>query len=128
MAGNSDLFLHPRKGPTPKPAEVVSHPSHGLGDHVTGHAVPGNLARDGAAKHLHPVLVHGGMTERQLALKGMQHANAVAPDANPASPLTKEPQGKNFASVKATPGMRSRTSPHDPALGAAILAEALCNK
>jgi hypothetical protein len=127
MAGNSDLFLHPRKGPTPQPAEVVSHNSHGLGDHATGHAVPGNIARDGAAKHVHPVMVHGGMTERQLALKGMQHANAVAPDANPESPLTKEAGRKTYAPVAVSPGMRSRTAPHNPALGAAILAEAMCN-
>jgi hypothetical protein len=128
MAGNSDLFLHPRKGPTPQPAEVVSHNSHGLGDHVTGHAVPGNLARDGVAKRVEKTLVHGGMTERQLALKGMQHANAVAPDANPQSPLTKEPGRKTFAPVQAVPGQRSRTSKHDPLIGAAILASALCNK
>jgi hypothetical protein len=126
MAGKSTTFLHPRKGPTPKPAEVVSHASHGGGDHVSGHAVPGNIARDGAPKHVHPILAHGGMTSRQLALKGMQHANAVAPDANPASPLSKEPAGKPFVGkpVPVSPGMRSRTAPHNPALGAAILAEA----
>lgn len=127
MAGNSTTFLYPRKGPTPKPSEPVSHDSHGLGDHATGRAGT-DIARDGAAKHVHPIVIHGGMTSRQVALKGMQHANAVAPDANPASPLSKEPQGKRLASVQATPGMRSRTSKHDPALGAAILATALCSK
>jgi len=128
MAGNSTQFLHPRKGPVPKPSEVVSHDSHGMGDHVTGHAVSGNIARDGAPKHVHPVTLHGGMTARQQSLNAMGHATAVAPDANPASPLTKEPQGKTLAPVQAKPGMRSRTSPHDPALGAAILASALSNR
>ena len=94
------------------------------------HGVKGNIARDGAPKRMHPVSIHNGMTERQQALAGMGHANATAPDANPASPLSKEPQGKAFIGkpVPATPGMRSRTAPHDPNLGAAILAEALCNK
>jgi hypothetical protein len=91
------------------------------------HGVKGNAARDGAPKRMHPVSVHNGMTERQQALAGMQHANAVAPDANPASPLTKEPGRKTYAPVAVSPGMRSRTAPHDPALGQAILAEAMCN-
>lgn len=91
--------------------------------------VKGNIARDGAPKRMHPVSVHNGMTARQQSLKGMQHANASAPDANPASPLTKEPTGKPFVGkpVATTPGMRSRTTPHDPALGKAILAEAFAN-
>jgi hypothetical protein len=73
------------------------------------------------------VSIHNGMTERQQALKGMQHANATAPDANPASPLSKEPQGKPFIgkSVPPSPGMRSRTSATNlDALGKAVLAEA----
>jgi len=93
--------------------------------------VKGNIARDGAPKRLHPVSVHNGMTERQQALKGMQHANATAPNANPASPLSKEPGRKTFAPVQVTPGMRSRGPvPHDAsgALGNAIMAEALCDK
>jgi hypothetical protein len=93
----------------------------------TGHA--GNdIARNGAPKRVEKTLVHGAMTERQMALKGMQHANAVAPDANPASPLTKEPGRKTFATPMPIIGQRSRTSPHDPALGQAILATALYNK
>jgi hypothetical protein len=125
MAGTDTTFLHPRTGPTPRPSETVSHNSHGMGDHVTGHAVPGNIARDGAKKHVTPITYHGGMTARQQSLKGMQHATAVAPDANPASPMNKEPGRKVLAPVQVKPGMRSRTSPHDPALGAAILATAL---
>jgi hypothetical protein len=126
MAGNSTVFLHPRKGPFPGPAEVVSHDSHGGGDVVTGHAAPG-IARDGAPKRVEKVLIHGGMTSRQLALKGMQHGNSTEPDANPSSPLSKEPQGKRLAPVAVTPGMRSRTAPHDAALGTAILDAALKN-
>jgi hypothetical protein len=126
MAGNSTTFLHPRKGPAPEPAEKVSHDSHGLGDAARGHAHP-DIARDGAPKRVEKVLVHGGMTRRQMAGFAMGHANATAPDANPASPLSKEPQGKNFAPVRAVPGQRSRTSQHNPALGAAILASAQKN-
>jgi hypothetical protein len=100
---------------------IKSHDSHGEGDHVTGHAVPGNIARDGKGKHVSAVAVHDGMTRRQTSFNAMGHANATALDANPASPLTKEPAGKTLAPVQATPGMRSRTSPHDPALGQAIL-------
>ncbi len=59
MAGTDTTFLHPRRGPVPKPSEVVSHDSHGAGDYATGHAVSGNIARDGAPKHVHPVTVHG---------------------------------------------------------------------
>jgi hypothetical protein len=97
------------------------------------HGVKGNIARDGAPKRMHPVSVHNGMTERQQALAGMQHANAVAPDANPASPLTKEPQGKNLKPVAVTPGMRNRTNAAHSGmdldtLGKCILAEAVCNK
>jgi hypothetical protein len=88
-----------------------------------------SIARSGAPKRLHPVSIHNAMTERQQALKGMQHANAVAPDANPASPLSKIPAGKEFVGkpVPASPGMRSRTSQHSPDLGKFILAEAFAN-
>ena len=90
--------------------------------------VKGHIARDGAPKRLHPVSLHNGATERQRALAGMGHANATAPDANPASPLSKEPQGKAFVGcgVAAHPGM-SNTSRHDPDLGRAILAEAMAD-
>lgn len=91
----------------------------------------GNIARAGAPKKFHPVSIHNGMTERQQALAGMGHANATAPDANPANPLSKEPQGKDFVgkSVPVVPGMKNRTtaahSGVDPqTLGRAILAEA----
>ena len=120
LNGKHNAFA--RKG---EPALAVHHDPNEArkGDH----GVKGNIARDGAPKRMHPVSIHNGMTERQQALAGMQHANAVAPDANPASPLTKEPGRKTFTSVQAAPGQRSRTAPHDPALGQAILAEAMCN-
>ena len=88
-----------------------------------------SIARSGASKKLHPISIHNAMTERQQALKGMQHANAVAPVANPASPLSKIPAGKPWIGkpVPVSPGQRSRTAPHNPALGQAILAEAFCN-
>lgn len=81
------------------------------------------------------ISIHDGMSDRQKALQGMQHANAGAPDANPASPLSKEPAGKAFVGKCApiSPGTRSRTNaghsgmtPDD--LGSAIMAEAVCNK
>jgi hypothetical protein len=127
-AGSHNAFA--RKG---EPALAVHHDPNEArkGDH----GVKGNVARDGAPKRMHPVSIHNGMTERQQALAGMQHANAVAPDANPASPLSKEPQGKAFIgkSVPVVPGMRSRTNAAHSGtdletLGKCILAEAVCNK
>ncbi len=102
----------------------VHHLSHGAGEHVTGHAGK-NIATDGAPKHVHAIPIHGGMTERQSALAGMGHANATAPDANPANPLAKEPQGKRLVPAPVKPGMRSRTMPHSPLLGELIMSEAL---
>jgi len=108
-------------------ANKISHLSHGLGDAVRGHTHPGNIARDGAPKRVTPIEVAQGMTRRQQSGFAMGHANASAPDANPASPLAKIPEGKAFVGkpVQAVPGMRSRTSQHNPALGAAILASAI---
>jgi hypothetical protein len=131
MAGKSTQFLHPHKGPVPKRAEIVSHTSHGNAAQP-GHHVPGNLPRDGKGKSVHPVLVHGGMSRRQLSMNAMGHANATAPDANPASPLSKQPQGKHLQPIPVTPGMRSRThAAHSGmdrnALGEAILQEAFDN-
>jgi hypothetical protein len=58
----------------------------------------------------------------------MGHANATAPDANPASPLSKEPQGKAFVDrqVSVHPGSaRNRAVVHDPGLTDAIFREAM---
>ena len=92
------------------PDGVVTHLSHGLGDHVRGHTHPGNIARDGAPKRVTPVKAHGSSTLRQTSFNAMGHANSEAPDASPASPLSKEPSGKAFVgrSVPTYPGQRSR--------------------
>jgi hypothetical protein len=107
--------------------DKISHFSHGMGDAVRGHAEPGNLARDRAPKRVTAVSVHDGMTRRQQSGFAMGHANPTAPDANPASPMSKEPAGKRLAPVEVVPGQRSRTAPHSAALGAAILASAIKN-
>ena len=39
------------------------HQSHGQGDAVRGHAVKGNIARDGKAKRVTAVAIHGGMVK-----------------------------------------------------------------
>ncbi len=108
-----------------KPGEATLEVHHDpnrarLGDS----GVKGNIARDGAPKALHPVSIHNGMTERQRSLAGMGHANASAPDANPASPMNKEPGRKEFPAAKPVIGHRSRNAPHSAALGDAILQEA----
>lgn len=111
-----------------KPGEATLAIHHDPNLARTGdHGVKGNIARNGALKRMHPVSIHNGMTERQQALQGMGHATAVAPDANPANPMSKEPQGKRLAPVAVSPAMRSRTAPHDAALGVAILDAALKN-
>jgi hypothetical protein len=109
-----------------EPTLAIHHDPNIARAHDVG--IAPRFMKPAAKKVMHPVSIHRGMTERQQALKGMQHANATAPDANPASPLTKEPGRKTFAPVQAVPGQRSRTSQHDPAIGAAILASAVCNK
>jgi hypothetical protein len=78
-------------------------------DAFKGHHVPGNIARDGAAKVHHDVPVHGGMTARQHELKGMGHSIGSAPDASAASPLDPPPQMKRFDPAPPVPGQRSRT-------------------
>jgi hypothetical protein len=110
--------------------------------------VKGNIARDGAPKRMHPVSIHNGMTERQQTLQGMGHATAldslsgqtVTPGKTNSvpgwgngglrsgNPMAHAPASKNLKPVAVTPGMRSRTSQHDPAIGAAILASALYSK
>lgn len=126
MAGKSDFFLHPRKGPVPKPTDTVSHVSHGMGDHATGHAVPGNIARDGAPKHVHAILTHGGQHRTTGTNIGAPKSETLKSIPDASSPLARDPTkpGKVMRPVAAVPGQRSRTSRHDPALGAAILQEA----
>jgi hypothetical protein len=107
------------------PGMVVSHNSHA--DSAGQAARGGNIARDaGRGKVIRETPVHGGMTSRQMALKGMQHGNSTEPDANPSSPLSKIPEGKAHVgqSVPAAFGMRNRDgTSHETncALGKAIL-------
>ena len=63
--------------------QTLSHMSHGLGDHADGHAVPGNIARDGAPKKVTPVPHHSGMSLLQSSgagLGGLGHATATIND------------------------------------------------
>ncbi|HUI12985.1 MAG TPA: hypothetical protein VL048_05890 [Xanthobacteraceae bacterium] len=93
------------------------------------------------------VSLHNGMTEQQRKMTGMGHPMAGAPDAASANPLDPTVPGKRLTPVQPVPGMRSRSNdslggskpgenhmrgkPDVDAmrsLGAAVLAEALCNK
>jgi hypothetical protein len=106
------------------PGMAVSHLSHGAGEHVAGHSVPGNIARDGAPKNINPVPVHGGMVKQTksgpLAFGG-DHAAAIdalsgrevvpGKDGSVANalPLTAPPVAKNFGPVAVSPGMKRQT-------------------
>lgn len=80
------------------PGMLHHHFSHGEGPHVTGHDVPGNLARDGAGKRQHSIEVHTGMAT-QTNVKGVRafgadhrsgidaiSGNAVVPGAVKSAP------------------------------------------
>jgi hypothetical protein len=122
-----------------EPGLRVHHtPADGRTDMFQGHAVPGNIARDGAPKKHLPVPTHAGMTDAQhYGAKmggGLGHPTSSAiPGANPLSPnavtLGKE---KQLSEPKITPGMRGRCSPmSDDAhfqLGRAILNSAVRNR
>ncbi len=124
------------------------HASHGLGDHVEGHAVKGNIARDGAPKRVHDIKVHGGMVKHtadgSYRAFGGDHASAInslsgvtVPAARNTStpgygnagvqsghPFAKAPGSKNLKPVPPSFGMRSRSAAPNTdmhALGAAIL-------
>jgi hypothetical protein len=135
------------------PGMTVSHVSHGGGDHVTGHAVKGNIARDGAPKHVRVTPVHGGMTRQvqgQPITGGGHVASALdaisgqtvvpgIPNSTPGygntgvqsgHPLAKAPGGKNLKPVAPSFGMRSRGPSPDSAMheiGEAMIAEAFAN-
>jgi hypothetical protein len=92
-----------------------------------------NIARDGAPKRPNTLAIHSGMGGHQKAgagVGGMGHATAgvaggvTIPTSKAAAPLAHAygsipKSGKPAA--KPVPGQRSRTKPHDPALGQAIL-------
>jgi hypothetical protein len=96
-------------------------------DHLHGDK---SIARNGAPKRMHPVSVHSGMHRTTGTNDGAPKTEMLSGIPDASSPLACDPTkpGKTFAPVKATPGMRSRTSQHDAALGKAILDSALCNK
>ncbi len=128
----------------------INHVSHGLGPTHTGHAVPGNLARDGAPKRVHSIEVHPGMQTRSKsgadvlsgheasAIDALSGATVVpgavttAPGYGNAGvqsghPFAKPPGAKNLKPAQPSFGQRSRTAPHSAELGAAILAQARKN-
>jgi hypothetical protein len=90
-----------------------SHNNHSLGQHIEGHAVKGNLARDGAPKRFTKIPLHGGATEEQhsaLRMGGSPQRGEAVPGADPMMPDPLSPaKEKQMAPVKATPGMRSRS-------------------
>jgi hypothetical protein len=125
----------------------INHQSHGDAA-KQGHAVPGNLARDGAPKCVQPVMVHDGMKRQtaagQTALGG-DHASAVdsltgnvvvpgngkcAPGwgnsgVQSGHPLAKIPGSKNLKPVPPSFGMKGDPAMHE--LGEAMIAEAFAN-
>jgi hypothetical protein len=96
------------------PGMTVSHASHGVvaGDPAR-HGDKPNIARDaGRGKNVNPTPVHGGMISRSRDT-GIFHMGADAlsrADANPSNPFGAPPAGKVLTPVKATPGMRNRTT------------------
>jgi hypothetical protein len=97
----------------------ISHISHGLGDHATGHAGH-NIATDGAPKKVTEIAFHSGMSRQQKAgagLGGMGHG-AVAGTA-PAAPLQHTyGSGPNLKHGKLAPVHPSQSlgTGHDAAL------------
>jgi hypothetical protein len=137
--------------PIIKPA-IPHHISHGLGQHLEGHAVKGNIARDGAPKRATVVKINGGMAKQMsngFRAAGGDHASALdslsgvtvpagktvsTPSwgnatARSGNPTVHAPVGKRLAPVKPSWGMKSQSasgrSPTD--LGEAILNEAFAN-
>jgi len=102
-----------------------------------GIAPPG--MKPAAPKRLHPVSLHNSAKSEQIAgagVGGMGHPSAIVdggqsvPSSAAAAPLAHAYGSlpKRRGPVPAKPGMRSRTMPHDPDIGEAILTEALCGK
>ncbi len=124
MAGNSSLFLGPRGKHVAAPREVVGHISHNDGAHTRGHAGTG-IARDGAAKHVHPVMVHGGMTRQQNGKTVTLSSYPDASDPNVLDPQGTKTKSKHYPAPAVAWGMKARgPHAHSPSLGEAILNEA----
>jgi hypothetical protein len=96
----TQVKVDPRNGAAKRPQTPVI--AHGIGEHQKAGAGVGGLSHAVAA-------VAGGVTmPTSKAAAPMQHAYGSIPKS-----------GKSAA--KPVPGQRSRTKPHDPALGEAIL-------
>jgi hypothetical protein len=100
-----------------------------LGEHLDPKA-------GGKPKNHGPNPIHGGMTAQQQKMAGVGGLSldtiASAPVADPASPVSLEPQGKILKPVAISPGMKNRTSPgmtsaDHKMLGRAILDAAVKN-
>jgi hypothetical protein len=126
----------------------INHLSHGLGDHVTGHTHPGNIARDGAPKKMHAINVHSGMRTRSKsgydAMSGHEASaidsltgQATVPGSIKSTPgygnsgvqsghpLARAPGAKRLTPARPAFGMKSETDLHE--LGRAVLAQAIKN-
>jgi hypothetical protein len=97
-------------------APHISHMSHGMADQ-TPHKT-GNIARDGAPKHLNPVPVAAGMhTKHKTAKVFVQGGLTASYDSDPANPLNSgPPRGKRLTAPAPVPGQRSRTNDVEGAL------------
>lgn len=104
------IFGGPKKDIPVNPAMV--HHTHNEGEAFKGHAVPGNIARDGAPKNHRPVEVHSGMLSRNRNTGAFDWGgHGASYDADPTNPLNSgPPRGKTFAPVPPSPGMRNRAA------------------
>ena len=76
MAGKSTTFQPNRAGlSTPQVQDNVHHVADRV--HEFQAQADDNIARRGGRAKKSVVQVHGAMTSRQVALKGMGHANAI---------------------------------------------------
>jgi hypothetical protein len=85
------------------------------------------LGKPAKAKTGYAISVHSAMTDQQKQLNGMGHNIQGAPDASSSNPLAPTAPGKRLSPPMTKPGMRSRTSQHDPLKGEAHLQEAFNN-
>jgi hypothetical protein len=103
-------------------------------DAFKGHAVPGNVARDGAPKRHAPVEFHPGMKPGQVAVAGvggLAHAIGSAPvDGGNATRLDIGPKNpmKGLAPAPHAAHMRSRVGENGPAGVGVHAAKARANR
>lgn len=90
-----------------KTTEPISHFSHGMGQHVTGHA-GNNIATDGAPKRVHAIEVHSSQHRTAGTNKGASVTSSVIDDEKmEINPVVSG--GKLGKPVPPTLGQRSRT-------------------